>query len=101
MTRTILAALLLSACTAAPHQDWCDQPPKDLWTQRCDRDAAAAPEKPAPTPDPPHVEPPKEPPHVDPPKAPPHVEPTDDKEPDRATDPEGHKAWKERHGVKP
>ena len=93
MTRTILAALLLSACTAAPHRDWCDQPPKDLWMQRCDRDAAAAPEKPAPTPEPPHVEPPKEPPHVDPP----HVEPENPSglEPNRETDPQGWRDWKD------
>lgn len=88
MIRTILAALLLSACTAAQHRDWCDQPPKDLWTQRCDRDAAAAPEKPAPTPEPPHVEPPKEPPHVEPEKP-------SGLEPNRETDPQGWRDWKD------
>jgi hypothetical protein len=89
MTRTILAALLLSACTAAPHRDWCDQPPKDLWTQRCDHGAAAAPAKPAPAPEnPPHVEPPKEPPHVEPEKP-------SGLEPNRETDPQGWRDWKD------
>lgn len=106
MKLPILAALALSACTTAPIRE-CDTHVRGMWLdEACNlRDGAARPAKPTHvTPEPPketpHVDP--EPPHVDPPKEPPHVTPTDDKEPDRATDPEGHKAWKERHhGVKP
>jgi hypothetical protein len=88
MKPAIISAMLLSACTAAPYKDWCDQPRKDLWTQRCDRDTVArpAPEKPPvdkPTPEKPPVEKPTEP------------EKPSGLEPNRETDPQGWRDWKD------